>query len=413
MADVVASWESGAPMGVPRQEVAGAALGDRVYVVGGVAAGEPAPSAVVETYDTIADRWSLVASLPFPLRGVAAAATGGTLYAVGGFAAGNGAVADVFAYDPADDTWTARAPLPAPRGAAAAVAFGGKVYVAGGLRDGAALHEFAVYDPAADAWGVLPLLPHAREALGLAATDILLYAMGGRDGGTPLSIGELFYPPTNEWFKEVAPLITARGGLALAALGNRVYAFGGDGPLGILPDVDMFDPTRNSWFPQAALPTPRARLVAVPVGGRVYVVGGATQDVLSPTGATEIFLPASADVLTVKKLALARRGKRLRLVAAVPGATADPATVQLRVRVREGDAGVAAVTLGTGALVAKGRGWRAAPGALPRGTALSLRRRRDETVLRLASATLTPPTSRHGLGVVVELGARVLSGTVR
>ena len=62
-------------MGVPRQEVAGAALGDRVYVVGGVAAGEPAPSAVVETYDTIADRWSLVASLPFPLRGVAAAAT--------------------------------------------------------------------------------------------------------------------------------------------------------------------------------------------------------------------------------------------------------------------------------------------------------------------------------------------------
>jgi len=100
-------------------------------------------------------------------------------------------------------------------------------------------------------------------------------------------------------------------------------------------------------------------------------------------------------------------------VATVPGATADPATVQLRVRVREGVAGVAAVTLGTGALVAKGRGWHAAPGALPNGTALSLRHRRDETVIRLAGATLAPPTSRHGLAVVVELGARILSGSVR
>jgi hypothetical protein len=134
---------------------------------------------------------------------------------------------------------------------------------------------------------------------------------------------------------------------------------------------------------------------------------------LGPTGVTEIFLPASADVLTVKKLALARRGKRLRLVAALPGATDDPAAVQLRVRVRDGNAGVAAVALGTGALVAKGPAWRAAPGALPQGTALSLRRRRDDLVLRLAGPTLAPPASRRGLGVVVELGARILSGTVR
>jgi len=47
------------------------------------------------------------------------------------------------------------------------------------------------------------------------------------------------------------------------------------------------------------------------------------------------------------------------------------------------------------------------------GTALSLRRRRDDLVLRLAGPTLAPPASRRGLGVVVELGARILSGTVR
>lgn len=410
---------------MPRADVGGAAIGDHVYVVGGAV--ESAPSAVVESYDTIADRWTTVAALPLPLRRVATAAAGGVLYAIGGLGDGDVVVADVFAYDPAADAWSARAPLPAPRGAAAAVAFGGKVYVAGGRRDGAALHDFAVYDPAADAWTVLPPLPHAREGLGLAATDILLYAMGGRDGETATMIGELFYPPTTEWFKEVAPLLTAREGLALAALANRVYAFGGyvpglpddvdAGPLGVLPDVEMFDPTRNSWFPQPDLPTPRAGLAAVPAAARIYVVGGAAGQAFGegsdPTGATEIFLPASADALAVRKLALARRGKRLRLVATLPGATEDPATAQLRVHVREGDADAAAVTLGTGALVAKGRGWRPARGALPAGTALSLRRRRDETILRLAGPTLTRPTSRRGLGVVVEIGARVLSGTVR
>jgi N-acetylneuraminic acid mutarotase len=397
-------------MGVPRQDVGGAAIGDRVYVVGGVTAVGPGPSGIVEAYDTIADHWSPVAPLPAPLRGIAAAATGGILYAVGGFGAGDAAVADVFAYDPAADAWTTRAPLPAPRGGTAAVAFGGKLYVAGGRRDGVALHDFAVYDPADDAWTVLPLLPHAREGLGLATTDVLVYAMGGRDGATPLAIGEAFYPPSKEWFKEVSPLVIARGGFALAGLRNRLYAFGGD-PLGVLPDVEMFDPTRNSWFPEPALPTPRAGLAAVPVGGRIYVAGGLTP--LGPTGATEIFLPASTDALTVQKLALARRGKRLRLVAALPGAAEDPAGVQLRVRVREGDASVASLTLGTGALVAKGRGWRAAPGVLPESTAVSLRRRRDDLVLRLAGPTLDVPASRHGLAIVVELGARILSGTVR
>ena len=405
-------------MSVPRQEVGGAAIGDRVYVVGGVAAGESAPNAVVEAYDTIADSWSVMAPLPSPRRAVAAAAAGGILYVAGGFAAGDGAVADVFAYDPATDAWTARAPLPPPRGGAAAVAFGGKVYVAGGRRDGTALHDFAVYDPAADAWTAPPIMPHAREGLGLAATDLLIYAMGGRDGGPPITLGELFHPPSNEWFKEVAPLLTPRSRFGLAGLGRRVYAFGGDVPDGVVagsggafPDVEMFDPTRNSWFRQPDLPTPRAGLAAVPVGARIYVVGGAVPG-SDPTGATEIFLPESADALTVKKLALARRGKRLRLVATLPGATEDPAAVQLRVRVREGEIEVAAATLGSGALVAKGRSWRAAPGRLPAGAALSLRRRGEDLVLRFAGATLSRPTAPRGLSVVVELGPHILSGTL-
>ena len=402
-------------MGVPRQEVGGAALGDRIYVVGGFSG--QTPSAAVEAYDTITDRWSPVAPLPTPLHHVAVAAVGDTLYAFGGLAPDFSGVASVFAYDPMTDAWTTRAPLPTARGAAAAAVYARRVYVAGGLRDGVSVGDFAVYEADADAWTTLPPMPHARDHLGVAATSILVYAVGGRDGDRLLSIAEAFEPVSRQWFKEVAPLLTPRGGLAVAALDGRLFAFGGEGnaanPLGVFPDTEMFDPSLNSWFRQPDMPTPRHGIAAVPVGGRIYVIGGATQQGFGTTGVMEIFLPPTGGPLAVRKLVLRKRGRRLRLTARLPGAVNDPASVPFRVRVREGESDIAAVALGTGALVPKGEhGWQPRPDALPAGTALSLRRR-DELVLRFASATLQRPTSRHGLEVVVELGEQVFGGTVR
>lgn len=401
-------------MGVPRQAVGGAALGDRVYAVGGRS--DTTPTAVVEAYDTIADRWSSVAPSPTPLYGVAAAVLDGVLYACGGLAPDARAVASVFAYDAAADAWTNRAPLPTARGAAAAAVFGGRLYVAGGLRDGVTVGDFAAYDPGSDTWTTLPPMPHARDHLGLAVTDVLVYAVGGSDDTTPLTIGEAFHPPSNEWFKEVAPLLTARDGLALTALRGRLFAFGGvadaASPLAIVAAPEMFDPSRNSWFFQPDMPTPRHGAAAVPVGARIYVVGGATAPDAGTSGVTEIFLPPSADTLDVRRLALTKRGKQLRLTVRLSDASEDPTIAPLRIRVREGDADVLAVTLATGVLLEKRRGWRPAADVLPPGTTLSIRRR-QALVLRLAGATLRRPGTRRGLGVAVELGARRFVGSVR
>jgi N-acetylneuraminic acid mutarotase len=401
-------------MGTPRQEIGGAAIGDVIYVVGGLAG--PTPSDAVEAYDTVADRWRPVAPLPAALHHVAVAAVDGRLYAFGGLVADFGAVASVFAYDPGADAWTPRAPLPTARGAAAAAVLAGRVFVAGGLRAGASVDDFAAYDPATDTWTKLPAMSHACDHLGAATVDPLVYAIGGRDGGTLFALGTAFEPATNLWFKEVAPLLTARGGLAVAALGGRLFAFGGEGnpdhPLGVFPQTEMFEPSLNSWFAQPDMPTPRHGIAAVPVGGRIYVIGGATVQGLGTTGVNEVFLPPSGEPLAVRRLVLARRGKRLRVTARLDGVDDDPATVPLRVRVRDDAGDVASVALGTGTLVAQGRGWRPLPGVLPPGTALSLRRR-QALVLRFASGTQRPPSSRKGLGVAVELGARLFAGTFR
>ena len=82
VAAVPSRWERRADMGVPRQEIGLAAVGETLYAVGGFAG--DAPSAAVETYDTRTDRWTTVAALPRPLHHVMVAAVDGMVYTAGG-----------------------------------------------------------------------------------------------------------------------------------------------------------------------------------------------------------------------------------------------------------------------------------------------------------------------------------------
>src|SRR2546423_14451093 len=59
---LLALWLSLAPLQTPRQEVAVAAAGGRVYVFGGISGDEVLDS--VEEYDPVANRWRFVAPLP-------------------------------------------------------------------------------------------------------------------------------------------------------------------------------------------------------------------------------------------------------------------------------------------------------------------------------------------------------------
>src|SRR2546428_11023849 len=68
-------WTTLTPLPAPRQEVAVAAFGDRVWVIGGF--GDSAqPVATVETYDPALNIWETRASLPLALPPAPAAAAG-------------------------------------------------------------------------------------------------------------------------------------------------------------------------------------------------------------------------------------------------------------------------------------------------------------------------------------------------
>src|SRR5215470_4956364 len=95
------SWQLGAPMPMPRQELATGLLAGKVYVIGGYDAVR-ASTDTVQVYNPTTDTWALAHPIPYAVNHNSAALAGGQLYS---FGAGAG---ETFVYDPNSDSWTQR-----------------------------------------------------------------------------------------------------------------------------------------------------------------------------------------------------------------------------------------------------------------------------------------------------------------
>src|SRR3989338_694596 len=253
-------WETRAPFPLEATEVAAAAVGDKVYVVGGLT---PAGSSNrLFIYDAFTDTWREAAPLPLP-GGVDHAnltALNGKVYFVGGIRIGSDFVTGrTFEYDPAANTWTERASMPTPRGASGVAALDGRIYVAGGLTASDSVNNFEAFDPAANSWVVLPSMPTARDHLTAQAVGGKFYAIAGRRNDN-LRANEEYDPATNRWTVR-APIPTARGGLGSGTIGGRIQVFGGEGPSGTPEGTfrqnEEYDPATNTWRSLTPMPTPR------------------------------------------------------------------------------------------------------------------------------------------------------------
>src|SRR5215207_8467768 len=77
------SWTAKKPLPAPRNEVALAAVGGKIYVVGGGVAGEAVPQ--IDEYDPASDSWRALAPMPKGLDHLGLAVIGNTITTVGGF----------------------------------------------------------------------------------------------------------------------------------------------------------------------------------------------------------------------------------------------------------------------------------------------------------------------------------------
>lgn len=288
-------WESRAPMLTERTEVAGAAVGNKIYVVGGFIPG--GMTGALEEYDVPTNTWRSRAPLPVAAHHAVMVAIGSRVFVLGGFVDGWTPSNGVWEYDPAADRWTARAPMSVARGGLAAAVLAGRVYVFSGTgpaQAGAGQADTPVteeYDPAANTWRRRAPIPTPRNHHAAVAVAGKIYTFVGRGGGRNINVTEIYDPATDTWTAG-APIPTARSGIAAAAVGGRIYVFGGElGRPTTYPENEMYDPATNTWSARASMPTPRHGLAAVTVGDRIYVTSGGPRPGGSFSNANEAFIP--------------------------------------------------------------------------------------------------------------------------
>jgi non-specific serine/threonine protein kinase len=120
----------------PREHLAAAASGTRVFALGGRSAGIDTNTARFESYDTLTRRWTRLAPVPQARGGTGAALVNGRIVSIGGEQP-QGTIRSVYAYELRTKRWRRLVDLPSPRHGLGVVATGGRVYaVAGGPEPG-------------------------------------------------------------------------------------------------------------------------------------------------------------------------------------------------------------------------------------------------------------------------------------
>jgi N-acetylneuraminic acid mutarotase len=278
-----AGWTTGAPLPVPRSEVAAAVLGDEIVVVGGFLR-DGRSSSRVDAYSPAGDRWRRLPNLPVGVNHAMAAASGGRLYVVGGYGESD-KLRTAFVLE--RGAWRALSRLPEERAAAGAAVVRGMLVVVGGVGPAGLAREALALDLRTGRWSRLPG-PTPREHLGVAALEGRIYAAGGRTGGldTNLDLVESFSLGSARW-RSHASLPDARGGTGLAAAGAVLVSVGGEGPEGTIAPVYALEPRSRRWRRLADLPTPRHGLAVVALGGRVYAIAGGKRPGLFVSSTTE------------------------------------------------------------------------------------------------------------------------------
>jgi N-acetylneuraminic acid mutarotase len=194
------TWTTLKPLPTARGALTAAAVGAKIYVIGGVAMPKQYESAgltfnspseqltVNEVYDTESNTWSQAASIPTPRNHMGAATVDGKIYVIGGrigsgfiLMSTNIGVNEVF--DPEKNEWEPRAMLPTPRSGIGVVVLNGIIHVLGGEEwqhnRAGVFRQHEAYDPKRNRWYLLPSMRFPRHGHAVGVVNNKIYAISG------------------------------------------------------------------------------------------------------------------------------------------------------------------------------------------------------------------------------------------
>jgi len=278
-------WQRLQDMPEVRSEMEAAAIGNKIYVVGGLNNRGEATNTVF-IFDTKDAVWSLGTPMSLSLHHAGAASYDEKLYIVGGYLNAWIPSNSLLIYDSKTNTWTIGPDMPTPRGALTAQFLDGKLYAIGGF-SGDVLSVNEVYDPKTDTWETKSEMPTPREHLASAVLDDQLYVIGGRDRQFNLNHNERYDHQTDSW-ETLEPLPTARSGLTASVLSGAIFVFGGEDAQKTFEENEAYLPGEG-WFPQQPMPISRHGLSSATVENNIYVIGGGVVPGFSFSGITEAY----------------------------------------------------------------------------------------------------------------------------
>lgn len=191
--------------------------------------------------------------------------------------------------------WIKLAPFTEPAEELYGAAAGSKLYVFGGLAPGwkprGLVYE---YDPASDRWTKKKPMPLPSHHVAFAELGGKIYAFGGfvpPSSGPPAWVpidNAWEYDPVADTWRALAPMPTRRGSPVAAVVGGKIYVIGGASthpgsnepavhparPHRSLATLEEYDPATNTWRGRSPMPTARNHAAVGVVNGRIYVIGG-------------------------------------------------------------------------------------------------------------------------------------------
>jgi N-acetylneuraminic acid mutarotase len=295
-------WTSRAALATARYGACAAAIGAKVYVMGGMESDDITVSKATQVLDTTTDTWSTDDDLPQALYRACALAYGGQIYVFGGHD-GSSAKADIYRFNPSASALSRWSKLSVALGTArfraSAALMGSRAYIVGGNDGSGNLASTEVADLSA-----MTVNSTAIDVLGTAVQQHTALAVGnyvyvfGGDAGSPDVLRlDPSAAPSTQWttltgYDAIESFDMAAGG----TVNGKAYTIGGywTAPPYADKSCRSFDPAGPSAASGTDMPTARYEAACAVVNGTIIVIGGITSP--SPqtlTDAVEQYDPAA------------------------------------------------------------------------------------------------------------------------
>lgn len=290
---------------VTRHENAAALVGDSLYAIGGRGM-KP-----LEALNLKTRVWRTLPTPPVEMNHFQAVTYGSEIYVMGAFQGKyphETALPTIYIYSPKQGAWREGPTIPKERlrGSAGVVVRNNKIYMVCGITDGhydGHVAWFDEYDPKTNTWKRLPDAPRTRDHISAALVGDKLVLAGGRNSTarinkvleTTIAEVDVYDFKTGRWetLPATSNIPTQRAGATAVTQGGKVWLIGGE-TVQLLAhnEAEALDPKTGRWSAGPRLQQGRHGTQAVVHDGKIYIVAGSanhgggpelnTVEVLSP-----------------------------------------------------------------------------------------------------------------------------------